>query len=41
MTEMKQVFASLKEQDRISYGVYALKQWQNNVICCSIPVRVR
>ena len=23
MTEMKQVFASLKEQDRISYGVYA------------------
>ena len=26
MTEMKQVFASLKEQDRISYGVYAPEQ---------------
>ena len=23
MTDMKQIFASLKEQDRISYGVYA------------------
>ena len=26
MTEMKQVFASLKEQDRISYAVFCLKK---------------
>lgn len=41
MTEMKQVFASLKEQDESRMVYMPLKQWQNNVICCSIPVRVK
>lgn len=41
MTEMKQVLLRLKNRIGSRMAYMPLKQWQNNVICCSIPVQVR